>query len=158
MQVLLFVPWCIVVGACILMCPQELERVAFNSVLGYMSPPHGIRRFAHWTEYAMTFVLIFAGALGHLLWWNSTFGLFLLVVFAAQTILAWQDFKVDLDIPLGDDDQQSIYLAFKYWALGFDLSQLRKTEDGIYLKHRTGDSHHESDVDEPKPLAVKKQE
>src|ERR1700722_9747782 len=47
--VLCFLPWCIAVGACIVLSPKHLDLVAFHTGYHNLNEiPRGIRRFAHW--------------------------------------------------------------------------------------------------------------
>jgi len=71
----------------------------------------------------------------------------------AQFFHAWQDFQVDRNIPLGNDDRQMIYiLATSSWFTG-DSVDIQKVEDQYYLssamlKNRELDVFVEKDSDE----------
>jgi hypothetical protein len=106
-RVLFFLPWCIAVGACIVVVPSWLDFVAFGT--GYTSPRDGAHRLAYWAECAMPHVAIFCAVMVSLLWWNIPLGCVLAAGVLALFVQAWRDFEVDENIPLGDDDRQTIY-------------------------------------------------
>ncbi|KAK7455788.1 hypothetical protein VKT23_010819 [Stygiomarasmius scandens] len=110
-KVIGFLPWCVLVGAVILLSPRHLEVVAFSP--GYVSSPRGIRRFAYWADCGLAHIMIFLACLVALGIRSPTIGIVLASMVFGQTVLAWQDFKVDGNISLGDDDRQSIYMALK---------------------------------------------
>ncbi|KIJ10451.1 hypothetical protein PAXINDRAFT_16536 [Paxillus involutus ATCC 200175] len=83
-RILLFIPWCAAVGGALLLSPNHVELVAFRT--GYLPSPKGLRRFARWADCAYPHVMVF---------------------FACVVVVLW----VDRSIPLGEDDQQSLYLV-----------------------------------------------
>ncbi|KAG8215367.1 hypothetical protein J3R82DRAFT_8964 [Butyriboletus roseoflavus] len=109
LRVSLFVPWCAAVGGVLLLFPSYVELVAFHP--GYLPPPQGIRRFAYWAECGQQHVLIFLTFLVAVLWYNRTLGLSLTSIVMSRLVFVWYDFKVDKSVPLGEDDQQSLYLV-----------------------------------------------
>ncbi|KAF8634394.1 hypothetical protein AX17_004202, partial [Amanita inopinata Kibby_2008] len=77
-RIILFVPWCISVGGSMLLWPDKLDAVAFQT--GYVDSLQGIRRFAHWSDVGLQFVLIFMAFLVCLLWaLPATLGLLLVL-------------------------------------------------------------------------------
>ncbi|KAH9921640.1 uncharacterized protein B0H18DRAFT_1020610, partial [Fomitopsis serialis] len=85
-KILFFLPWCVAVGGAILLSPQHLELVAFRT--GYVSHERGPHR----------------SALGR-------YGTWAVAAMLARGVYVWHDFRVDLTVPLGEDDRQSLYLA-----------------------------------------------
>lgn len=109
LRVLLFVPWCAAVGGALLLFPSYVELVAFGP--GYLPSPKGIRRFAHWAECGQQHIMIFLSCLAAALWYNCALGLSLTSIVVSRFVYVWHTFKVDKSIPLGEDDQQSLYLV-----------------------------------------------
>lgn len=109
LRILLFVPWCAAVGGALLLFPSHVETVAFRP--GYLPSPKGIRRFAHWAECGQQHVAIFLACLVVVVWYNRPLGLSVASVVATRFAVVWSAFEVDWSIPLGEDDQQSLYLV-----------------------------------------------
>ncbi|KAJ7595049.1 hypothetical protein C8J56DRAFT_885471 [Mycena floridula] len=142
-KVALFLPWTALVGATIILCPQWLERVTFSP--GYISSPRGIRRFAHWTEYAVAHIMIFLAAIAVVIWWNLPVGIALAGGIVGQFILTWRDFVPDKNVLLGEDDRQSIFLAV---TCSFNEEfMLKKTDHGYLVTTPTAKAL-EDDADE----------
>lgn len=109
-----FVPWCIAVGAAILLWPQSLETVVFRS--GYIPapPPRGLRRYAFWSKMAPDYVKIFMftllGLFNVSVWGAAT----LVVLGAMRCVYVWKDYKPkevkDLHMRIGQDDMESLWL------------------------------------------------
>lgn len=110
LKTLLFLPWCVLVGATILLSPQHLEYAAFFP--GYIASPspQGIRRFAHWAEVAFPHVMIFFAFIVCIGTQHLLLGITLAALTVGQSVIAWHDFRYDSEIPVGDDDRQSLYL------------------------------------------------
>ncbi|CCM01682.1 uncharacterized protein FIBRA_03746 [Fibroporia radiculosa] len=108
-QVVLFLPWCIGVGGTILFSPAHLSIVASGS--GHMLSEKGSRRFAYWAHCAEAHIVIFLGFVGSLVYLNPYAGTALIAAGLARFVYVWHDFQVDLSVPLGVDDQQSVYLV-----------------------------------------------
>ncbi|KAF8549683.1 hypothetical protein OG21DRAFT_1514930 [Imleria badia] len=108
LRILLFLPWCAAVGGALLLFPSYVELVAFRP--GYLESPKGIRRFAHWAECGQQHVMIFLACLVAALWYNFSLGISLSSIVMSRLVFMWHGFKVDKSIPLGEDDQQSLYL------------------------------------------------
>ncbi|KAK0451181.1 uncharacterized protein EV420DRAFT_1561310 [Desarmillaria tabescens] len=109
LKILLFLPWCVLVGATILLSPRHLEYVAFFP--GYIASPQGIRRFAHWADVAIAHVMIFFAFIVCIGTQHLPLGVALAVLTVGQSIVAWHNFSFDSEIPVGDDDRQSLYLV-----------------------------------------------
>jgi len=109
LRILLFVPWCAAVGGALLLFPSHVEIVAFRT--GYLPSPKGIRRFAHWAECGQQHIAIFLACLVAVVWYNRALGLSVAGVVATRFAFVWGAFEVDWRIPLGEDDQQSLYLV-----------------------------------------------
>ena len=131
LRIFLFLPWCAVVGGTIVVCPKYLELVAFGP--GYLKSPKGIHRFAHWAETGMQHVWIFMGFLASVWWLYPTLGCVLIGGVVAQTANAWQDFKVDRTIPLGEDDKQTMFLVATQYGVPDELMGIRKTSKGYVI-------------------------
>ncbi|KAK0219152.1 hypothetical protein IW262DRAFT_1462780 [Armillaria fumosa] len=108
LKTLLFLPWCVLVGATILLSPQHLEYAAFFP--GYIASPQGIRRFAYWAEVAFPHVMIFFAFIVCIGTQHLPLGITLAALTVGQSVIAWHDFRYDSKIPVGDDDRQSLYL------------------------------------------------
>ncbi|KAF8439736.1 hypothetical protein L210DRAFT_3540179 [Boletus edulis BED1] len=109
LRILLFLPWCAAVGGALLLFPGCVELVTFRP--GYLESPKGIRRFAHWAECGQQHVMIFLACLVAVLWYNPALGLSLTSIVVSRFVFVWHAFRVDENIPLGEDDQQSLYLV-----------------------------------------------
>ena len=108
-HVLFFLPWCVAVGGAILLSPYHLDHVAFKT--GYVSHERGPHRFGYWAQCAHQHVVIFLAFLAACLWWNLRYGTWAVAAVLAGTVYAWHDFKINLAVPLGEDERQSLYLA-----------------------------------------------
>jgi hypothetical protein len=128
LRIVLFIPWCVSVGGCILLSPSSLDLVAFKT--GILASLQGIHRFAHWADVAVQHVAIFLAFIFALGWWNKAFGLAVALAVFAGVVNAWWDFKVDLAIPLGECDRQSLGLLL--WGKGID-------EEGICVRGSKGE-------------------
>ncbi|KAN0080366.1 hypothetical protein V8E55_009932 [Tylopilus felleus] len=109
LRILLFLPWCAAVGGALVLFPSYAGLVAFRT--GYLASRKGIRRFAHWAECGQQHVMIFLACLVAVIWYNPALGLSLTSVVVSRFVFVWHAFKVDKSIPLGEDDQQSLYLV-----------------------------------------------
>jgi hypothetical protein len=116
-QILLFFPWCIAVGAAILISPTNLSAIAFSPSANYLSRPSTpIGLFAHWAHYGLQHITIFAGFVFIILWNFPNAGTVLLGALCAQFCWAWHDFLPDRTTALGEDERQMIYhLARSTW-------------------------------------------
>lgn len=129
--VLCFPFWTFAVGCCIFLCPATcLDTITFSS--GFMlPPPSGIERFGYWAENAVPHMCTFLAGLCFLIWWRLDLGFSALVVFLCFFWRAWSRFELDKDVPLGEDDQQTIYLISMMHTLG-DGHRFR-TSDGSFV-------------------------
>ncbi|KAG1850107.1 hypothetical protein C8R48DRAFT_383067 [Suillus tomentosus] len=107
----LFVPWCATVGGALLLFPQELELVVFRP--GYLKSLQGIRRFAHWADCAFHHAMIFLAFVVALMWYKAAVGVPVACGLMSRFLYVWTGFQVDSSVPLGWDDQQSLYLLAK---------------------------------------------
>jgi hypothetical protein len=146
LRVVCFLPWCVAVGAAIVMFPQYLEFVAFHP--GYVISPHGIDRFKHWADTGMHHIWIFLGFLVSVYWIYPRLGLLLIGGVLAQFLHAWHDFTVDRSIPLGEDDRQTIYLVTTHNGLPHELIQVRKTKRGYLISSFNTTTRVQDDSDE----------
>lgn len=129
-RILCFLPWCISVGGALVLFPDYLEYLAFQT--GYISSPTGIRRFSHWAEYGMQHVVIFCVFLGLFVFVSPTAGFLLIGGLLAQFYHVWNYFSLDRTIPLGTDDLQTVYLlATTHWLNGSCLD-IKKVDDHYY--------------------------
>ncbi|KAJ6530219.1 hypothetical protein B0H19DRAFT_481341 [Mycena capillaripes] len=118
LQLILFPLWCAIVGAAILLCPAQLNVIAFPASLSYSSgpastlrarllslaqtllvrclpfaaPPSPIRIFAHWATVAPLHVAIFLAALAGVVYLSLPLGALLAAVSVGQFVHAWGDF------------------------------------------------------------------
>ncbi|KAG6883129.1 hypothetical protein C0995_012880 [Termitomyces sp. Mi166 len=60
LRILIFLPWCPIAGASILLFPTHIERIIFGP--GFVSSPQGIHRFAFWTDVSKELMGAFLGA------------------------------------------------------------------------------------------------
>ena len=125
-----FLPWCIAVGGALVLFPDHLEYLAFQT--GYVTLPAGIRRFSHWAEYGMQHIVIFSAFLGLFVFVFRTTGFLLIGGLLAQFCHVWNRFSLDRTVPLGTDDLQTIYLlATTHWLNGTSL-KIKKVDDHYY--------------------------
>jgi hypothetical protein len=130
-QILCFLPWCIAVGGALVLFPDHLEYLAFQT--GYVASPIGIRRFSHWAEYGLQHVVIFVTFLGLFVFVFPTIGFLLIGGLLAQFYHVWNYFSLDRTVPLGTDDLQAIYLlATTDWFNGASMG-IKKVDDHYYL-------------------------
>ena len=129
-RILCFLPWCIAVGGALVLFPDHLEYLAFQT--GYLSSPTGIRRFSHWAEYGMQHIVIFGTFLGLFVFVFPTAGFLLIGGLLAQFYHVWNYFSLDRTVPLGTDDLQTVYLlATPQWLNGTFL-EFKKVDDDYY--------------------------
>ncbi|OBZ73959.1 hypothetical protein A0H81_06090 [Grifola frondosa] len=116
-RLLFFLPWCAAVGGAILLAPAHLELVTFAP--GYIRSPRGVRRLAHWADCALHHVGIFLACAVVLAWYCPLAAAPVL----ARCVYAWQDFRPDAKVPLGEDDRQSLWAVARgvYWEGEEDL-------------------------------------
>ncbi|KAK0184813.1 hypothetical protein F5146DRAFT_1073812 [Armillaria mellea] len=108
LKIIFFLPWCALVGAIILLAPRHLEYATFFP--GYIASPRGIRRFSHWADVAFPHVMIYFAFVVCIATQHLPLGVALAALTLGQSIIAWHDFSYDSEIPIGDDDRQSLYL------------------------------------------------
>lgn len=129
-QILCFLPWCIAVGGALVLFPDHLEYLAFQT--GYVTSPTGIRRFSHWAEYGLQHVVIFGAFLGLFVFIFPTTGFLLIGGLLAQFYHVWNYFSLDRTVPLGTDDLQTVYLlATTHW-LNETSVEIKKVDDHYY--------------------------
>uniref|UniRef100_A0A0W0G6G1 Uncharacterized protein n=1 Tax=Moniliophthora roreri TaxID=221103 RepID=A0A0W0G6G1_MONRR len=135
---LCFLPWCIAAGCALVVFPKHIEAVVFSPGFYRDSsepPPKGIRRFAHLAEFTIPHVGIFISSLAFVAWWSTPVGLALAVLMFSQGIVAWQDFRKDESVPLGEDDRMSVYWILKEYVAGDGcFSEMCKTDEGFFVK------------------------
>jgi len=125
LKVLLFVPWCALVGAAILFSPGSLDRL--NSLYfspSYMKDLTGARRLIHWVEYAPMFVFIFVGCMTLAAYYTPMDGAARLVTVmtglalgcgrGAMTWISVSSGEKDMD----DDVKADLYIAMKSYVSG----------------------------------------
>lgn len=129
--VLCFPLWTLAVGGCILLSPTtHLDAIAFGS--GFVPPPSSeTARFGYWAENAIPHLCTFLAGLCFLIWWRLDLGFSVLVITLCLFWRAWSDFQLDEDVPLGEDDRQTIYLVSMVHTLG-DGHRF-KTSDGSFV-------------------------
>ena len=129
-QILCFLPWCIAVGGALVLFPDHLEYLAFQT--GYLTSPTGIRRYAYWAEYCLEHVVIFVTFLSLFAFVFPTTGGLLIGGLLGQFYHVWSYFSLDLTVPLGTDDLQTVYLlATTYW-LKDTFIDMKKIDDEYY--------------------------
>ena len=139
LRILFFLPWCAAVGGALLLFPSYVERVAFGP--GYLPSPKGIRRFAHWAECGQQHVMIFLACLVVVLWYNLALGLSLTCIVVSRFVYVWHAFCVDESIPLGEDDQQSLYLVVMGLASADGSFRVRRPGGGTTVALKAHDRH-----------------
>ena len=118
--VLCFLPWCIAVGACIVLSPKHLDLVAFHTGYHNLNEiPRGIRRFAHWADIAVQHILIFVAFVVSVFWFDHSIGATLAASILARFVYVWRDFRFDKAIPLGADDRQTMY----FLMMNYEVSE-----------------------------------
>jgi len=110
--------WTFAVGGCIFLSPvAHLDAVTFSSGFVF-PPPSDIARFGYWAENAIPHMCTFLAGLCFLIWWRLDLGFSALVIVLYLFWQAWYDFALDKSVPLGEDDQQTIYLVSMVHTLG----------------------------------------
>ena len=134
-KIALFVPWCFSVGGAILLCPQYLDPITFKT--GYMAPPDFALRFKYWAEHAWHFIVIFLGLIAAITYCEPAGGITITTLIVARFFHVWSSFKFDQTVPLGQDDQQSIYmaLAMRNLGIGRDTIVLTRSGNGSVLRN-----------------------
>ena len=125
-----FLPWCVAVGGALLFSPEHLELLAFRT--GYLEALSGIRRYSHWAEYGFQHIAAFFTFLGVLTWMRPTAGFLCIGGLMAQFCWAWHTFLLDRNIPLGEDDRQTVYLLATSTWLKDTTIKIRKIGDSYY--------------------------
>jgi hypothetical protein len=102
----------------VLLCPTtHLDAITFTS--GFvLPPPSDIARFGYWAENAIPHMCTFLAGLCFLIRWRLGLGLSALAVVLCLFWRAWSHFELDKDVPLGEDDRQTIYLVSMAHTLG----------------------------------------
>jgi hypothetical protein len=117
-KVACFLPWCITVGAALILFPQYLEFVTFQT--GYLPSVQGVPRFAHWANYGLQHVVIFFASILAVGYYKTAFGVALGAFVLARFTYVWRNFKFNPSIPLGEDDRQSLYMVTMMESCGLD--------------------------------------
>jgi hypothetical protein len=131
LRLVCFLPWCAAVGGALILSPEHLEFVAFHP--GYIESLSGIRRYAYWAEYGYQHIVIFLGVLAIFTWFHPNIGFVVLGGLLAQFCMAWHRFLPDPNTPLGDDDQQSVFLLATTSWLNDTPIGIRKIGEFYYL-------------------------
>ena len=123
--------WTFAVGGCMLLSPTtHLDAIAFG--FGFvLPPPSDVARFGYWAENAIPHMCTFLAGLCFLVWWRLDLGFSVFAVALYLFWRAWSNFELDKDIPLGANDQQTIYLVSMTHTLG-DGYRFR-TSDGTLV-------------------------
>ena len=110
--------WTFAVGGCMFLSPMaHLDTITFSS--GFvLPPPSDIARFGYWAENAIPHMCTFLAGLCFLIWWRLDLGFSVLAIVLYLFWQAWSGFRLDKGIPLGEDDQQTIYLISMVHTLG----------------------------------------
>ena len=129
LRLLLFMPWCITVGATITLFPAHIERVVFSS--GYIPAPspRGIDRFCFWADSARDYACIFGFALLSLFMVSPRLAWIAWALALARFAWVWGPHAcatsgacccVHVPERLGEDDMESLALI----ARGGDMANL----------------------------------
>lgn len=113
-----FLPWCVTVGASLLLCPQYLELVTVNS--GYIPSRRAADRMTHWAYHAWHHTVFFLASVLIIVYFQPAIGLTIAALSLGRSVQVWSQFTFDQTIPLGEDDQQSIYRALMLIDYGID--------------------------------------
>ncbi|KAJ3568049.1 hypothetical protein NP233_g5962 [Leucocoprinus birnbaumii] len=134
LRMVLFLPWCIAVGGSIVLCPSKLDTITFRT--GYLEPLFGIHRFAHWADRTFEHIVIFITFIGFLAWLSPVIGVLAGCAVGALALNTWSGFRVDPNVPLGEDDKQSVYLSITKFWLADEFLNLRREDKGFLLDDR----------------------
>jgi len=129
-RVICFLPWCIAVGGALILSPENLEFVAFQS--GYLPSVSGIRRYSHWAHYGYQHIVAFLAAVGAITWTFPTIGAMAIGALLAQFCIAWHSFLFDRNIPLGEDDRQTVYILMTTTWFNDSSIGIKKVGDAYY--------------------------
>lgn len=131
-KVVSFLPWIIAAGCAFLLFPQNLEFLIFQT--GYISANTKLQRFAVLAEISNVAVIFaFAVALVGFSYSVDVFSV-LICVILARLMFAWKDFRFDQTIPLGEDDQQSVYRIFMVDHYGITNDTVVRNHWGSLVK------------------------
>lgn len=125
-----FLPWCIAVGGALILSPENLESLAFRS--GYLPSVSGIRRYSHWAQYGYQHIVAFLTAVGAITWMFPTIGVMAIGALLAQFCIAWHSFLFDRNIPLGEDDRQTVYILMTTTWFNDSSIGIKKVGDAYY--------------------------
>ncbi|KAI0061375.1 hypothetical protein BV25DRAFT_783400 [Artomyces pyxidatus] len=93
-RLLLFLPWCIFVGACIAMHPQAVRQAVFGT--GYAPAPRTpLHRLAYYAHCAVPHVGIFAGLLVFTAAWDIRLGAPAIALATARSASVWWGMELD---------------------------------------------------------------
>ncbi|KAI0636076.1 hypothetical protein C8Q77DRAFT_613600 [Trametes polyzona] len=113
LHMVLFLPWCITVGAAIVLMPSTVGAITFDAGIIRGPAPGGLRRFAYWAANAYEHVFVFLATAVLLLYhfrapWTAAL-LFL------RWAWVWVGFRPSAGLyrRVGWDDMESIWLVFK---------------------------------------------
>lgn len=132
-RILLFMPWCVAVGATITLFPASIDAVAFSAAAGYIPAPapRGVQRFCFWADTARDYACIFAAALLSLFLVSTGVGSVACALALARFIWVWGTYACAKGVDqgcccvhnpqrLGEDDMESLVLI----ARGRDVANL----------------------------------
>ncbi|KAI0833653.1 hypothetical protein BC628DRAFT_39685 [Trametes gibbosa] len=116
-HVILFLPWCILIGGAILLVPSAAGTLAFNGGFMRGPPPRGLRRFAYWAENAYEHAFVFIACLALLLYRDADPHRRAWTLAALVTRWAWVWLGYypppGLHARIGENDVESLWLIWK---------------------------------------------
>ncbi|CAL1697543.1 unnamed protein product [Somion occarium] len=97
-RIILFVPWCALVGAFIVLAPTQINKLTPSTPSLFMPtiPSSGPRRFSYWGECALYHILIFIAPILFLLLGSPMNAVAILAVVMAGCFWEWRDFVLDI--------------------------------------------------------------
>ncbi|KZT21753.1 hypothetical protein NEOLEDRAFT_727996 [Neolentinus lepideus HHB14362 ss-1] len=113
LRVLFFLPWCILVGAAIMVCPAMVPVIAFRT--GYFSDRMSscVHRLAYYIDSAAYHVFIFVAFLGFTGWYLPDLRLLLILVLTLATLCAWGEFLLGRRGDRNEDELTAIWASLK---------------------------------------------
>ncbi|KAI0049052.1 hypothetical protein FA95DRAFT_1604726 [Auriscalpium vulgare] len=110
LRVILFLPWCILVGAVIALQPSQLDHVVFRT--GYVNPPRtSLHRLAYYAHCAVPHVGIFAGALLALTMWDRRVAAAVTAIVAARAFSLWWNFDHENVMDDSAEDMRCVWFV-----------------------------------------------
>ncbi|TFK50647.1 hypothetical protein OE88DRAFT_280058 [Heliocybe sulcata] len=113
LKVVFFLPWCVLVGAAIMVCPALVPIIAFRT--GYFRNRQSSRlhRLAYYVDSAAHHVLIFVAFLGFTGWYLPGLRTLFVLVLALATLHAWGSFLLGRRKSCEQDERVDLWASLR---------------------------------------------